>query len=127
MQLKMYQIIDFPVFFSKVKSQKLSFKTSYRLAILAQEIEKHVNFYHEKFQELVNNYSAKNENGNPIPTDDGQGVILKEETMTEAYERLSELRDLDIELPDTKFAPEDFESIELSPVEMNVILPFIEE
>lgn len=126
MQLKMYQIIDFPSFFEKVKSQKLPFKTSYRLTILAQEIEKHINFYQDKFRELIIQYSAKDENGNPKPTEDGQGVMLAEETMQEAYTQLAELRGLDVELPDTKFSIDDFADVELTPMEMNLILPFIE-
>ena len=126
MTLKMYQIVDFPSFFEKVKSQKLSFKTSYRLTILAQEIEKHLNFYQEKFRELIMQYSAKDDSGNPKLTDDGQGVILVQETMQEAYAKLAELRGLDVELPDTKFSIDDFVDVELSPIEMNSILPFIE-
>lgn len=126
MTLKMYQITDFPSFFSKVKSQKLPFKTSYRLTLLTTEIEKHINYYQEQFRNLLMEYSKKDDEGNPMPTSDGQGVLLKEETMNEAYAKLNELRDLDVELPDTKFSPDDFDGIELSPEEMIVIMPFIE-
>lgn len=126
MTLKMYEITDFPTFFSKVKSQKLPFKTSYRLTLLATEIEKHINYYQEQFRNLLMEYSKKDDEGNPVPTEDGQGVLLKEETMNEAYAKLNELRDLDVELPDTKFSPDDFDGIELSPEEMIVIMPFIE-
>jgi hypothetical protein len=127
MTLKMYEIIDFPSFFEKVKSQKLPFKTSYRLALLTQEVEKHINFYQENFRNLIMEYSKKDENGNPVPTNDGQGVMLAEETMDEAYTKLAELRGLDVELPDTKFSPDDFGNVELTPIEMNVIMPFIQE
>jgi hypothetical protein len=126
MTLKMYQITDFPALFSKLKSQKLPFKTSYRLALLAQEVQKHIDFYQESFRNLLMEYSKKDEEGNPIPTEDGQGVLLKEETIGEAYEKLAELRELDVELPDTKFSVDDFGNIELSPEEMVVIMPFIE-
>ena len=64
MTLKMYEIVDFPSFFEKVRNQKLSFKTSYRLTILAGEIEKHINFYQENFRNLLNTYGKKDENGN---------------------------------------------------------------
>lgn len=127
MTLKMYQIIDFPVFFEKVKNQKMSFKTSYRLTLLTQEIQKHIDFYQEKFRNLLLEYSKKDENGNPMPTEDGQGILLKEETMNEAHIKLNELRELDVELPDTKFSPEDFGNVELSPTEMAIVMPFIEE
>lgn len=127
MILKMYQLTDFPSLFEKLKSQKLPFKTSYRLTILANEIQKHLDFYQENFRNLLMEYSKKDENGNPVPTSDGQGVLLVEETMNEAYAKLGELRDLDVDLPDYKFSPDMFGDIELTPVEMNVILPFIEE
>lgn len=127
MKLQMYQLTDFPVFFEKVKSQKLPFKTSYRLTLLTQEIQKHIDFYQEKFRELITEYSKKDENGNPLPNEDGTGIMLEENTINEAYNKLNELRELDVELPDTKFSPEDFGTIELTPMEMNIILPFIEE
>lgn len=127
MTLKMYQIIDLPLFFEKVKSQKLPFKTSYRLTMFIQEAQKHIDFYQENFRNLLIEYSQKDENGNPKPTEDRQGVLLVEETMNEAYTKLAELRDLDVELPDTKFSVDDFGSIELSPEEMIVIMPFITE
>ena len=127
MTLKMYQLTDFSSLFEKMKSQKLPFKTSYRLTILANEIEKHVNFYQENFRNLLMEYSKKDENGNPMSTEDGQGVLLVKETMDEAYAKLEELGNLDVDLPDYKFSPDMFGDIELTPIEMNTILPFIEE
>lgn len=127
MTLKMYQITDFPIFFEKVKNQKMSFKTSYRLTLLANKVQEHINYYQEQFRNIIMEYSKKDENGNPLPTEDGQGVLLVEETMNEAYTKLSELRELDVELPDTKFSPEDFGDVELSPTEMIIVMPFIAE
>ena len=127
MTLKMYQLTDFPSFFEKVKTQKMSFKTSYKLTLLAQEIQKHIDYYQEQFRNLLLEYSKKDENGNPVPTEDGQGVLLVEETMNEAYQKLGELRELDVEVPDSKFSPDDFGDVELSPMEMTIIMPFIVE
>ena len=127
MTLKMYQITDFPSVFEKVKAQKLPFKTAYRLTLLAQEIEKHINFYQEKFREVIAEYSQKDENGNPVPTDDGQGVKLLEGKTQEAYDKVNELRELEVELPDVKLSPDAFGDVELTPLEMNVIMPFIGE
>jgi hypothetical protein len=122
----MYQIIDSPSLFEKLKSQKVPFKTAYKLTLLMQEIEKHINFYQEKFRELIMEFSKKDEEGNPVPTADGQGVQLAEGTTEEAYQKLAELRDLDVELPDTKFSVDDFGNVEISADEMIMIMPFIE-
>lgn len=126
MTLKMYQITDFPSFFSKVKSQKLPFKTSYKLALLATEVEKHINYYQEQVRLLLDQYGKKDDEGKLVPTTDGQGILLIEETMNEAYTKMGELRDLDVELPDVKFSIDGFDGTELSPEEMVVIMPFIE-
>lgn len=127
MNVKIHQLTDFPSLFERLKSQKLPFKTSYRLTLLVNEIQKHLDFYQEHFRNLLMEYSQKDENGNPVPTEDGQGVLLVEETMAEAYTKLNELRELDVELPDYKFSSDMFGDIELTPLEMNVLLPFIEE
>jgi hypothetical protein len=127
MILKIYQLTDLPTFFDKVKTQKLPFKTSYRLTLLIQEVEKHINFYQEQFRNLLNEYGKKDENGNLIPTEDGQGIMLAEETMNEAYAKLAELRELEVTLPEVKFSVDDFANVELSPQEMVIIMPFIQE
>lgn len=127
MTLKIYQLTDLPTFFDKVKTQRLPFKTSYHLTLLIQEVEKHINFYQEQFRNLLNEYGKKDENGNLIPTEDGQGIMLAEETMNEAYAKLAELRELEVTLPEVKFSVDDFANVELSPQEMVIIMPFIQE
>lgn len=127
MNLKMYQILEFPIFFTKVKTQKLPFKTSYRLTLLSQEIEKHIAYYQEQFRDLLNEYGQKDNNGNLVPTQDGQGIRLVEDKIEEAYKKINELRTLDVELPNYTFSTDDFDKIELSPEEMIVIIPFIKD
>lgn len=127
MTLKMYEIVDFPSFFEKVRNQKLSFKTSYRLTILAGEIEKHINFYQENFHNLLNIYGKKDENGNIMPTADGQGIMLIEETIPEFNTKYNELRMLDVELPDVSFGVDEFGDTELTPMEVYTIKPFIKD
>lgn len=127
MTLKMFELIDFPSVFQNLKSQKLSFKTAYRLTLLSQEIQKHVDFYHESFRAILVEYGKKDEQGKIIPTEDGQGVLLEEATLDEAYQKLTELRELEVELPDTKFCLKDFDNIEITAEEMLIIIPFIGE
>lgn len=125
MQIKMHQILDFPNFYALVKNQKITFKTSYRLAMLAAEVEKQYNFYTEQFRALLNRYGQKDKEGNLVPTDDGQGIKLVQETMEECYAKVNELKDLDITLPDYYFSLDEFDGIELTPIEVNAIIPFI--
>ena len=127
MILQMYQILEFPNFFEKVKNKKISFKTSYKLAMLAREIEPHHNFYTEQFSKIIVDYSKKDSNGNPVPTPDGQGVVLQDGLTDECYSKVNDLRNLEVPLSDTTFSIEDFANLELSPLEVNAIIPFIKE
>lgn len=127
MKIQLYQILEFSDFFTKVKTAKLSFKTSYRLATLATEIQKNIEFFQNQLNALVQEYSKKDESGYPIPTPDGSGVLLTEETMEEAQSRFSELHSLEVDLPDITFTIEEFETLELTPEEIQAILPFIKE
>lgn len=127
MFLKMHQIIDFPIFFEKVQNQKLTFKLSYRLAMLASEMQKHIEYYQGQFRNLILQYSEKDEQNTPVLTEDGSGFKLAQETMEEAYQKFNELHDLDVEVPDNKFSIDDFSNIELTPSEIKIILPFIAE
>ena len=127
MNVKITDLLNFPIFFSKVKTQKLSFKTAYRLTLLAKEVEKHISFYKDTFGSLVMEYGKKDEQGNLIPTEDGGSVLIQEGKIVELQQKIYELDNLVAELPDTYFALDDFEGIELSPEEMVSIIPFIKE
>jgi hypothetical protein len=127
MTLKMYELTNFPAFYEKIRSEKLPFKTSYHLALLAQEVEKHINYYQEQFRNILMDCGKKDDNGNFIPSDDGQGIMLIDEKANEAYEKIAELRNLEVALPDYIFSVEDFAKVELTLEEMAVIMPFIKD
>ena len=126
MTLKMYKVEELSLFLNKVKAQKLPFATSYKLALFIQEVQKHLDFYQSQFRDLLTEYSKKDENGNPTMSEDGQSILLIEETAWEANARLLELRSLDVELPDIKFSTSELDRIELSPEDMMVAIPLIE-
>lgn len=127
MQLKMQDILGFPVFYETVKSQKLSMKIAYRLAQLSKAIDGELQFYREKLQTIIQEYGEMNEEGKPVSTEDGNGIKLRPGTDMQCMAAMHELQMLDVMLPDIKFHLEDFGDIELSMAEMTAILPFIEE
>ena len=126
MTLKMYTVLDFPTIFEKIKHQKLPFKTSYKLTLLAQEMEKHINYYQEQFRNLLQEYGEKDEEGNYKTSENGEGILLAEATRDEAYTKIMELRMLDVERPKIAVSADDFGDVQLTPEEMIVLMPFIE-
>ena len=127
MQLKMQDILGFTSFYDTVKSQKLTMKTAYRLARLAKAIEDELQFYREKLQAIIREYGEMDEQGNPIPTEDGKGIKLRPGTETDCFTAMKELQEINVELPDIQFSIEDFENIELTTNDIAVMLPFFKD
>lgn len=127
MQLKMQDILNFSAFYETVKSQKLSMKIAYRLAQLSKAIDGELQFYREKLQTIIQEYGEMDADGQPVSTEDGNGIKLRPGTDMQCMAAMHELQMLDVNLPDIKFHLEDFGDIELSMTEMAAILPFIEE
>lgn len=125
MQLKMQDILGFTSFYDTVKSQKLTMKTAYKLAQLARAIEDELKFYREKLQAIVTEYGLMDEEGRPVPTEDGNGVKLRPGTEAQCFSAMKELQDIEITLPDITFSINDFDGIELTVTDMGAMLPFM--
>jgi hypothetical protein len=125
MQLKMQDILGFTSFYDTVKSQKLTMKTAYKLAQLARAIEEELKFYREKLQAIVAEYGLMDEEGRPVPTEDGSGVKLRPGTEAQCFSAMKELQDIEVTLPDITFSINDFDGIELTVTDMGAMLPFM--
>lgn len=125
MQLQMQQIINFTNFYETAKQEKLSIKTAYKLAQLASSIETNIAFYREKLQAIIIQYGELDENGRPVPTEDGQGIKLRPGTDMDCNKAMYELQTFEVELPDITFTIEEFEGMNLSVAEIAPLMPFI--
>ena len=125
MKLQMKQILNFPSFYEIVKNQKLSMKTAYRLHKLSTSINEELQFYYEKFQEIIQRYGEKNEAGQFVITNDGSGIKLVPGTEEKCLNEIKELQEIDISLPDIVFSIEEFSGIELTATEIEAGLPFL--
>ena len=127
MTLKIHEILPFQELYTLASSTKLPIKTSYKFARMATAVEKNIEFYQTSFRNIVSEFAQIDENGNFVPTEDGQGVKIQEGKEAECKIRLMELNNLDVELPDIKFTIDELEGCELTPAEMVKFLPFIED
>jgi len=105
----------------------MPFKTVRKFSKLFSRLEEEVAFYQENFKKLVDEYSEKDEEGNPVLLDNGQGVKIKEGLITECNMKVDELNNLDVEITDIKFNEEEFENLNLTIGEASFLIPFIEE
>lgn len=125
MKLKISQITKFSLFYDEIKNHKISFKTAYKLSTIQNEVASRIAFYQEQFQKIVQEYGLFDDNGNIIPTEDGQGVKLRPGTEAECYEKVGELDNLEIELNVPELNIDEFEGVEISPDKIEAILPFL--
>lgn len=127
MKLQIQSILNFSQFFPHTTQTKLPIKTAYKISRLATAIEQEVSFYQTKFREIVEEYCLRDENGNFVPTADGQGFKIVEGKEAECNQAMFELHTLEVELPDITFDIDEFDGLELTISDLNGIMPFIKD
>ena len=123
----MEQIIDFKNNASFFSNQSIPLKGAYKLNKIRKQVEKESEFYSEKFQEIVDTYAKKDENGNIVFSDDGNQIMIKEGMISECNEELKKLQQLEVEINNYNLTIEDLgEGIECTPEELDAIMPFMD-
>ena len=125
-KITMEQLIDFRNggdFFSTVN---LPLKGAYKINKITQSIEKEAEFYAEKFQEIIDTYAKKDENGNLVFSDDGSQIMIQDNKIEECNAALEDLQGLEVEIDNYNLSIEDLGDIECTPEELKIIMPFME-
>lgn len=120
MTIKMSTIIALKEVCENLKSQKTSIKTAYRISKILNTIEKEFTFYQTKFAEIINDYAEKDENGQPILVNDGQGVKIDPSRLMEAQTKLTELEGLEVEI-ESNLTIDELEGLEISISDMQYL------
>ena len=124
--MKMYEILDFSKVYNSIKDEKMSIKTAYKLNKLIKKIEEENNFYNIKFHEIIEQYAEKNDQGEYQYIDENS-IKIKKGKEQECYKKVSELQNLEIEIPNITFSIEELGDINLTIDTVNMLMPFIEE
>lgn len=124
--MKISDTFGFGNFYRKVRETDTSFQLAYKLAKLAKKVEEEQQFYYNSLGSLVRQYGELDEQGNPIPTEDGKGYKIRQEVMDECNKKLEELLNLEIEMAPL-LTTQDLDGLQISPELVNTILPFIQE
>lgn len=125
MQVKMKEILGYLNFYEAVRDQKIPLKIAYKLAQLSKAIEAEISFYQDKLREIITEYGELDENGNPIPSESGNGIMLRKGVEEECYKAMQELEEIEVTLPDVKLTIDELEKLQLTIVEMNYMMPFL--
>jgi len=124
--ITMRQIIDFrnnEGFFADVN---LPLKGAYKINKIRKAVEKEGEFYSSKFQEIVNTYAKKDDNGDIVFSEDGEQIIIQDDKIEECNQALSELQKLEVEIDNCNLTIEDLgENLECTPDELDALMPFL--
>ena len=126
-KVTMDQVIAFSNNGDFFSSATLPLKGAYKLNKIKKAVEKEGEFYREKFQEIVDTYAQKDEKNNPVFSDDGSQILIKEGMIDECNQALEDLQELEIEIETYGLSLEDLgENIECTPEELEALMPFME-
>lgn len=127
MKIKMSKILDLRDIYEKIKMQSLPISTTYKISKLFSAINSETEFYQTQLNSIIQEYGQKDENGQFVMTEDKTGVKIDQKDIPIVEQKLQELYNIEVELPDIKFNVKELEKIEISVQEFNYLLPFIED
>lgn len=111
--MRIQKILAMEEAIKNLKSKNLPIKTAYRLLKLAEFVATESDNYRNLFRQILDEYAEKNEDGSFVFLEDGTNVILKKDHIKEANEKVSELNQLEVDVPYT-FDLREFENLEIS-------------
>ena len=105
----------------------LPLKGAYKLNKIKKAIEKEGEFYTEKFQEIVDKYAKKDDNGSLVFSDDGSQIMIKEGMNEECNQALADLQNLEVEIENYGLSLADLgEDVQCTPEQLESLMPFME-
>lgn len=126
--MKLVEVFDFLNLRNKIIDKKLPIKTSYKLTRFFNQLEEEAKFFNETLQKIIDEYGQKDENGNFIFTDNGQGVKIKEDKYNECMGKIEELNSIEVKLNYIpSFTLEELEGLDLEMKYINLLMPYISD
>lgn len=126
-KITMDQIIAFRNNGEFFAGASLPLKGAYKLNKIKKAIEKEADFYTEKFQEIVDTYAKKDDDGNFIYSEDGNQIMIKDGMVEECNQAITDLQTLEVEVENYGLTLEDLgENLQCTPEELEALMPFME-
>lgn len=121
----MQQALDFRKAYLSFNEIKLPLKAAYKLTKIKQGVEKETEYYAQKFQEIVETYAKKDENGNLLYNEDGTQILIKDGMVLECNEKLEELHQLEVGIENYNLTIDDLgDDIQVTTEDLDALMPF---
>ena len=125
--MRLIDIYNVDMLYSKLSTNSSgSIKTTYKILKLFEAIKKDVTFYRDELGKIIEEYAEKDENGDFVYTNGGQGVKIKEGLLEECELKLDALAEIEVDKPNIEFELDELPS-SLSVQELRILMPFIKD
>lgn len=125
--ITMEQVINFRNNESFFTEANLPLKGAYKINKIRKAMEKEADFYSVKFQEIIDTYAKKDEEGNIVFSDNGEQIVIQDGKVEECNKALEELQKLEVETDNYNLTIDDLgENLECTPDELDALMPFLD-
>ena len=127
MKITMEQLINFRNNGDFFATANVPLKGAYKINKIRKAVEKESEFYSEKFQEIIDSFAQKDENGNLKFSEDGSQILIQDGKIDECNQALEDLQGLEVEVENFNLTIDDLgENIECTPEQLEALMPFME-
>lgn len=133
--IKMGDILSLNSIIDSIYQRKFPIGTSYKIVKIKEDIRKELEFYREKFDQIIQEFGKRDENGNLVLKRDvdangneipgTESIKIQEGMMDECNKALEELQSIDVEIDTKGLTVEDLGNVEFSAGEIEVLVPFL--
>ena len=125
MKVTMEQIAEFRNSSDFFISAQVPLVGAYKINKIRKAADKEFEFYRDKFQEIVNKYARKDNDGNIQFSDDGQQIMIQQDKIEECNQELEDLQKLEVEIDNYNLTLENLgDNIECTPAQLEALMPF---
>lgn len=125
-EVTMDDIIDFRNAGDVFANIALPLKVAYKLNKLKKAISNEADFYSTKFQEIIDKYALKDEEGNVVFSDDNSQIKIQDDKIDECNQALTDLQELKVEIDNQNLSIDDFgEDVQCTSEDLEVLMPFL--
>ena len=117
---KIIEVID------KLRDKNFNISTQYKFIQIAKALENEQDILQEQISSLIIDYGERDEQEHLIQ-DESKGIKIKKEYLKECSQKIYDIYELNIQMPDIYFSFDELDSLNLTFGELELLEPFIKE
>lgn len=127
--MKLYELLQLRTVISSHigQNENLPAGLAYKIMKLIKNTQNDVDFYQEKYSDIIQQYAERDDKGQLIQTEDHQGIKIQENKKDECVQKLSELNNTEVDKINIKFSLAELEPYEFSITDMLILDEVIKE